>query len=180
MLLIPQKNILKRIETASHLRIKIWRSVIINLLVGKDILEGKIDDKTYKGKKGYVIYAEKSERDKEKHKFTGSLGPIRAPTNIRLTTRVDYAPGVCKDYKETGRCGFGDGCIFMHDRGDYKLGWELELEWEEKKRKENMRNQSGEKNDTEEESDYEINENDELPKFCQICNNIFNNPVETR
>jgi hypothetical protein len=27
----------------------------------------------------------------------------------------------CKDYKETGRCGYGDSCKFMHDRGDYKV-----------------------------------------------------------
>ncbi len=138
-----------------------------------------MDDKTYKGKKGYVIYAEKSERDKEKHKFTGSLGPIRAPSNIRLTTRVDYAAGICKDYKETGRCGFGDGCIFMHDRGDYKQGWELDLEWEEQKRKENLRKiQGGDSED--EESDYEIKENEDLPRVCQICSSRFNNPVETK
>ena len=152
-----------------------------SLKIGKEILEGKIDEKTYKGKKGYIIYAEKSEKDKDNHKFTGSLGPIRAPNNIRLTTRVDYAQGVCKDYKETGRCGFGDGCIFMHDRGDYKLGWELDLEWEEQKRKENLKKAKlGTGESDGEESDYEINENEDLPKNCQICNNIFVNPVETK
>ncbi len=25
-----------------------------------------------------------------------------------------------------GYCGFGDSCIYIHDRGDYKTGWELE------------------------------------------------------
>ena len=39
-----------------------------------------------------------------------------------------------QDYKETGYCGFGDACKFMHDRGDYKSGWELDREWEEKEK----------------------------------------------
>lgn len=42
--------------------------------------------------------------------------PQKAPSNIRVTTRVDYAHGICKDYFETGFCGFGDACIFIHDR----------------------------------------------------------------
>ena len=44
--------------------------------------------------------------------------------------RWDYAPDICKDYKETGFCGFGDSCKFMHDRSDYKFGWQLEREME--------------------------------------------------
>ena len=34
----------------------------------------------------------------------------------------------CKDYRETGIC---DSCKFMHDRGDYKFGWQLEQEWDD-------------------------------------------------
>eukprot|EP00967_Tisochrysis_lutea_P010500 scaffold12024_cov22-Tisochrysis_lutea.AAC.1 len=33
---------------------------------------------------------------------------------------------LCKDYKETGFCSYGDSCKFMHDRGDYKMSWELD------------------------------------------------------
>lgn len=57
-------------------------------------------------------------------------GPVRASQNIRVTTRWDYHPEICKDYKETGFCGFGDSCIFIHDRSDYKSGWEIDLEYE--------------------------------------------------
>ncbi len=30
-----------------------------------------------------------------------------------------------------GYCGFGDSCKFLHDRSDYKHGWQLEQEWNE-------------------------------------------------
>ena len=58
-------------------------------------------------------------------------GPIRAPAHLRATVRWDYAPDICKDYKETGFCGFGDSCKFLHDRSDYKHGWQLEREAEQ-------------------------------------------------
>ena len=32
---------------------------------------------------------------------------MRAPTNVRSTLRIDYQPDVCKDYKDTGYCGYG-------------------------------------------------------------------------
>lgn len=40
-------------------------------------------------------------------------GPIRAPANLRATVRWDYQPDICKDYKETGFCGFG-GLYLKH------------------------------------------------------------------
>lgn len=56
-------------------------------------------------------------------------GPIRIKTSIRNTCTFDFQADVCKDYKETGYCGYGDNCKFLHDRGDYKTGWQLEKEW---------------------------------------------------
>jgi RING finger protein 113A len=44
-------------------------------------------------------------KDEKRNKFLA--GPIRAPTNIRTTCRFDYQPDICKDYKDTGFCGFG-------------------------------------------------------------------------
>ena len=66
-------------------------------------------------------------------------GPLRATTFVRTTARFDYQPDICKDYKETGFCGFGDTCIYLHDRGDTKSGWEMEREYEEKKKRETER-----------------------------------------
>ena len=60
-------------------------------------------------------------------------GHIRAPQYLRATTSWDYQPGICKDYRETGYCGFGDSCKFLHDRSDFKSGWQLEKEWKDKK-----------------------------------------------
>jgi hypothetical protein len=37
----------------------------------------------------------------------GRYGPQQASSNIRVTCRFDYQPDICKDYKETGFCGYG-------------------------------------------------------------------------
>ena len=58
-------------------------------------------------------------------------GPVKAPAHVRTTSVMDYQPEIRKDYAETGYCGFGDSCKFLHDRGDYKSGWQIEKEWEE-------------------------------------------------
>ena len=55
---------------------------------------------------------------------------VRGNMYARAISRMDYQPDVCKDYKETGFCGYGDSCKFMHDRGDYKNSVELEKEWQ--------------------------------------------------
>lgn len=107
-----------------------------------------------------------------------SVGPQRAPANLRVTARFDYQPDVCKDYKETGFCGYGDSCIFLHDRGDYKTGWQLEKEWEEAQK-------SGRQfgaNDPNKYviSDEEDSDDEELPFACLICRQEFDNPVVTR
>ena len=64
------------------------------------------------------------------------VGPLCARTFVWTTARFDYQPDVCKDYREMGFCGFGDTCIYLHDRGDTKSGWEMEREYKEAKKKE--------------------------------------------
>ncbi len=51
--------------------------------------------------------------------------------NPHSLRRWDYQPDICKDYKETGYCGFGESCKFLHDRSDYKHGWQIEREQEQ-------------------------------------------------
>jgi len=85
----------------------------------------------YRGQGGYKTYMNKDISQVGSNKYTGTQGPIRAPAFVRSTARFDYQPDICKDYKETGFCGYGDNCKFLHDRGDYKSGWQLEKEWDE-------------------------------------------------
>ncbi len=87
----------------------------------------------YRGQKAYHNYTERT--DDFGALVRRGVGPARAPTNFRAISRVDYQPDVCKDFRDTGFCGYGDACIFLHDRSDYKTGWQLEKDWEETRRK---------------------------------------------
>lgn len=70
--------------------------------------EGLQDDKVYRGLNNYTTYLKKKDTALgNAGSGATSVGPIRAPSNIRSTVRWDYQPDICKDYKETGFCGFG-------------------------------------------------------------------------
>ncbi len=80
---------------------------------------------------------------------------------------MDYQPDVCKDYKETGYCGFGDTCKFLHDRSDYLAGWQLDLPNSTARTREDVL-----LSDPEEE--------EEVPFACLICRQAFTAPVVTK
>jgi RING finger protein 113A len=94
----------------------------------RQAVEGAENDGTYKGMNDYIDYRQGFRREHTigNEKGSGTHGPLRASSNVRMTVRFDYQPDICKDYKETGFCGYGDACKFIHDRSDYKSGWELE------------------------------------------------------
>ena len=98
--------------------------------VDRDEDEDIPDDGQYHGQSAYRTHLKKN---KEVPKAM-RVGPQRSTNTIRTVTIVDYQPDVCKDYKgsfhhpfpvsfdpnsplETGYCGFGDTCKFLHDRG---------------------------------------------------------------
>ncbi|KAL5208873.1 hypothetical protein ABZP36_033308 [Zizania latifolia] len=96
---------------------------------------------------------------------------------------TDYKPDICKDYKETGYCGYGDSCKFMHDRGDYKSGWQLEKDWEEaeKARKRRIAMGAGDGSDGEAGEEEDDDDDEEaLPFACYICRQPFVDPVITK
>lgn len=130
------------------------------------------DDGLYKGMAGYKSHIQKGEVSNSKIR----VGPMRASANIRVTNRFDYQPDICKDYKETGFCGYGDSCIYMHDRGDYKAGWQLDQEWEAEQRAKKAALIEGLDPEAESSSD----EDDDVPFACLICREPFTRPVVTK
>ena len=115
-------------------------------------------------------------------------GPLKAPTFVRTTSRFDYQPDICKDYKDTGFCGFGDSCIYLHDRGNTMSGWQIEEEYEKKKKDEQDKKQrdmdsfcqeiegGGRTNGSSGASEGAA---DGLPFACYLCRNPFTDPVVT-
>lgn len=130
------------------------------------------DPNMYTGQAGYQKYVEEREVLNKK----ALPGPKKAMnSNIRSVTVIDYQPDVCKDYKETGFCGFGDSCKFLHDRENYKAGWELDRDWEEVQKKNKRLPQL-----SHEDSDSDSDSEDDLPFSCYICRSEYKAPVVTR
>ncbi|KAI1301307.1 putative E3 ubiquitin-protein ligase [Halotydeus destructor] len=133
-------------------------------------MKGKDDDKVYRGMNNYKQYITVKDTAQGNAALLARKGPVRAPENIRSTVRWDYQPNLCKDYKETGFCGFGDSCIFLHDRTDYKQGWQIELEM--------AKGVYGQ--DDGDDTKYEINEEEHLPFKCLFCRESFVKPIVTK
>lgn len=165
----------------------------------QNVIDGKLDSSTtdadisaskgdgagevYRGQANYTQYIEKRESTLGNK---ANIGPVRASSNIRVTCRFDYQPDICKDYKQTGYCGYGDSCIFLHDRGDYKAGWQIDKEWEAEQRKLREARLNGELNSDDDNEDVERGgkskkqKKEELPFACLICRKEFRNPVVTK
>lgn len=129
---------------------------------------------TYKGVANYGSFIKKSEAALQR----GPAGPMKAPTNIRTITVTDYAPDVCKDYKQTGFCGFGDTCKFLHAREDYAAGWKLDREWEINR--ETGKPKGKDADDKGEPDDDEFKELKNIPFKCVICKGDYKNPIQTK
>ncbi|EIW71812.1 hypothetical protein TREMEDRAFT_43066 [Tremella mesenterica DSM 1558] len=122
--------------------------------------DGEIDTTLYHGMSNYLPTINKRTDVLDSKMKTG---PIRATANVRTITLMDYQPDVCKPYKETGFCGYGDSCKFMHDRGDYLAGWQLD------------------KLDPSDAKEVEqVDEGEDVPFACLICRKPFTEPVITK
>lgn len=138
----------------------------------------KNDDGMYRGLSSYSsALPQPASRNKHTQR-----GPIKAPTNIRTVTVVDYQPDVCKDYKETGYCGFGGTCKFLHDRSDYLAGWQMEAAFLPNSSARDLglsgADQGGDNGNDNDGAGEE--EGEEIPFACLICRQPFTDPVATR
>ncbi|RMZ88160.1 hypothetical protein DV736_g4608, partial [Chaetothyriales sp. CBS 134916] len=113
-------------------------------------------------------------------------GPIPM-SNVRVTTIMDFKPDVCKDYQRTGWCGFGDSCVFLHDRSVMKQGWLLDKEWEDvAKGRESLAGTVVASAGWKKGGRVGENENDDdtmlqnIPFACIICEKSYRAPVMTK
>lgn len=136
-------------------------------------------DGTYKGTAGYSSFIQ-TNPDAPSRK----VGPIKnTSTNVRTITVTDFAPDVCKDYKQTGFCGFGDSCKFLHAREDYKQGWQLDRDWEigtkgKKVAGTTVSSRAG--TGTGDNDDAEDAELEKIPFACIICKGNYKSPIVTK
>lgn len=136
-------------------------------------------DGKYRGASNYTSFIQKNPDAPTKQ-----VGPMKAPTNIRTITVTDFAPDVCKDYKKTGFCGFGDTCKFLHAREDYKQGWELDRDWDVQTQGKTLAGRTvssrnrGAKADDDDDDDDELLES--IPFACIICSGPYKDPVVTK
>jgi RING finger protein 113A len=136
-------------------------------------------DSTYKGQANYQSFIQKNPDAPSRQ-----IGPVKSSTNVRTITVTDFAPDVCKDYKQTGFCGFGDSCKFLHAREDYKQGWELDRDWEIGTKGKKVQGKTvasanrSAQNGNEDEDDDALLES--IPFACIICKKPYKHPVLTR
>ncbi|GMI01990.1 hypothetical protein TrVE_jg11492 [Triparma verrucosa] len=142
-------------------------------------ISGQTNDATglYNGSKGYSTFVSPNLESIAASKHNGTRGQLRANTTIRVTSQMDYQPDVCKDYQKTGYCGFGDTCVFMHDRGSYKSQSEIENEWEERKKRVEEERAKAVRT-----LEGEVEVEEVTYKYgygCIVCKEWFKDPVET-
>jgi RING finger protein 113A len=141
--------------------------------------EPLMPDGTYKGVANYQSFIQKNP-----DALSRQVGPVKSSTNVRTITVTDFAPDVCKDYKQTGFCGWGDSCKFLHSREDYKQGWELDRDWEIGTKGKKVvgktvasANRSGTTGEEDEEDDAFL---ESIPFACIICKKPYTNPIVTK
>ncbi|KAF3051113.1 RNA-splicing factor [Didymella keratinophila] len=111
------------------------------------------------------------------------VGPQKSSSNVRTITVTDYTPDVCKDYKQTGFCGFGDNCKFLHAREDYAAGWKLDREWElsqaGKKKPGGTIVASANRDEVAKDEDgVDLALLEKIPFACLICKGPYKTPIE--
>lgn len=122
--------------------------------------------------------------EKDAHAPERKVGPQKSSSNVRTITITDYTPDVCKDYKQTGYCGFGDGCKFLHAREDYAAGWKLDRDWETsnkgKKPGGTVVASANRDANQKDEDGVDLAMLEKIPFACVICKKPYKNPIITK
>ncbi|EFC50166.1 predicted protein [Naegleria gruberi] len=124
-------------------------------------------DETYMDRITSTNVNEFDDLDNKKKK---DLGPTKVSKSVRVTSRMDYQPDICKDYYETGFCGYGDNCKFAHVREQHVSSIEHSKKWEQEQKK---------KLEAQSTKDMRAEGEEQVPHACFICKKTFNDPVVT-
>jgi RING finger protein 113A len=79
---------------------------------------------------------------------------------------------------ETGYCGFGDTCKFLHDRGTYLQGWQLD-KVSSKSNFITFATRAGLEKKRED-TDSDDSEVEDIPFACLICRKPYTDPIVTK
>ena len=197
---------LANLRTEEHAEYLALKSKKTRLDAGESLSEidgtgAGLNDGLYHGEKAYGNVLGK--RDETAKPRAQRIGPQRNMNNtIRTVTMIDYQPDVCKDYKgrammdvpvncraltiytiytETGYCGFGDTCKFLHDRGTYLQGWQLDKIAPSGSNFITFATRAGLHKPQNSDSDNDGDSDEEdIPFACLICRKPYTDPVVTK